>query len=952
MIGLSALKILQDSSLKVDHYLAGKISFETVNTRIQDFMFKFENISHVSSTWTAKKRNDVIELQLTLNELEKELGKRWNTMRDDITVENSKGGEASTSEQDLNNTIRSENRGTEQKEKEGPKTPKKKMTFKRASPKSKLLEKLKCSLCDKAYESLKALKLHAKNHHNGEGVGVDVKEIQNQNKVTCMICQSKCQRDLVTRHLIQVHGFKKPGKNSVFRGFITLNNYDWKPLWLKNHEDDPPEEVLLRADEEGRVSLYGVIFEADEVANVTGDHDSRENSGGRDGARPKIDKTIQSKEVMKKKTRPEEESAPPRFMRALFPTESSPCDLLENLRDMHRSPTVHMVRDILQEETENDNQDLKKKPCEDGKKLIPKDVGDSGVNVEVFDVQVKDGELWSSEIDDGDSDFDYTDSVDENELRKHNKEVRKAKRNNVNSRVDLPKLDKNASVIEDFEKYLNHKKKGTCSDPSKLSSNLKTRGHLYLYQDSFLAFESKRNQKFNLKSLISPLAEDFVELSDPTEVDGWLDSISGDDGNTAPGRRREMLKAHVQFRNYLLDKLSKQDFGKSAGDYFKRDMVLRNLNSIKTKIENDKVFQKLSKLEEKLRKEREKARSILFPEKIFNELNCVSTWFDSEKAKEEEAECDKIYEKCMAGRKVSEKEFSKFAHWARWTVACEDRNRTSAYKFTNLEFMQRKEKWLPDVKKGDTSSDLERFDNLPSTWDADSPPSEGAPPSCWVITVTSADLKGQEDAQLVLTRRGLESCVRFREMKNECLEKEDNNGHFFVNKKGKPLGRMQRTKGSIIEKFASASGVQKATVNTLRRAAESQIQSSPTMKQNVEKLQLHSSSVGLKHYDRTAPNTRASFVAQLSNIESPNKADKEVPSDIKKRRKERDAKDKEAIIKDAQKVLKRQKLERKPMRSKNAKISFNERDILQKIFSVQVKEKYNGIFPGKLSVHL
>ena len=34
-------------------------------------------------------------------------------------------------------------------------------------------------------------------------------------------------------------------------------------------------------------------------------------------------------------------------------------------------------------------QDLKKKPCKNGKKLVPKDVGDFGVNVEVFDVQVK-----------------------------------------------------------------------------------------------------------------------------------------------------------------------------------------------------------------------------------------------------------------------------------------------------------------------------------------------------------------------------------------------------------------------------------------------------------------------------------------------------------------------------------------------------------------------------------
>ena len=967
------------------------------------FLFKFENFFQVSGNWTSKKRNEVFDVQLTLNELEKVLGKSGNDEKareDELPDENGAG--PSTSEPGSYNT------NTVKDVEEGGTTPIKKLKFRKATPNCKVLEKIQCSLCNKAYESLKALKLHAKKHHNGEGVDANAKEVQNNKHVTCMICDSKYPRDQVTRHLVQVHGYEKPSKNAVFRGFFTLNNITWKPLWLLKHEVEPPAEVLLRVDKEGRVSMHGVVFEAnevDEVKDIASRDDVQETFAERIGLKEAFNDRKNEKEevsknnqgtkivkanikkpiVCKDVTQGESESKqaprdPPFYMRVLFPTERSPCELLEDLKDMYKSPDVKDLKDVFHKETEKDGDEVKGSPRRKKKNVGKKSAAvknlkyafenetendrdeskgcpkrknkkeESKDNEGGFNPNIEDEE-YGSYGDDDDSDFDPEDSKLENDIRTHNKAIRKANRNVASSLVDLPKLEKNASVIEDFEKYLNHNKIGTCSDPSKLSSILKIRGHMYLYHDSFLAFEHSRDSKFNLQRLVSPKAEDFAELADPTEVDGWLASISGKDGTAAPGRRREMLKAHIKFRAYVHEKLLKEDFGKNAEDYLKRDMVLRKLESIKTNIENKKAFQVLNKLEEKGRKDRERARSILFPKSNFNEAHCVTTWFESEEAKQEEEECQEIYDRCMAGKKVPDKEFSKVGNWSRWTVACEDRNRTSVYKFTNLEFMQRKEKWLPEADKSDKSSVQERFENLPSTWDADAPPSEGVPPTCWVITVNGEGLKGQEDAQLVLTRRGVSSCLMFRDMKEICLKKEDEKGQFFVNKQGRALGRLQRTKGSLLEKFGRVTGVQKASMNTLRRAAEGQIQSSPIMKQNVEKLQLHSSSVGLKYYDKTAPNTRASFVAQLSNIESPYKEDKEVSAEIKKRRIEKDAKDKEAIINDAREILKQQKLARKPKRSRNNKISFQEREMLQNIYSVQIEKNYNGIFPGKLSVH-
>ena len=971
-LGLSALKLLQDTSTKSKHHGIDSISFKTVDNSVQEFLFKIEEFFHSSGNWTRKKRNEVFEIQLTLNELERVLNEARN--EDCLYNENT---ESSTSSQKSNKTKSGVYPKPEQKKNI---SPQKKVKFKRASPNSKLLEKIKCTLCDKEYESLKALKLHAKNHHNGEGVDTNAKEIQNQKKVTCMICNTKCQRDLVTRHLVQVHGYEKPRKNAIFRGFFTLNNHSWKPLWLQHDEVEPSEEVCLPVDKEGRVSLYGVVFEADEVNEVKDDlydNDPQATLEVEEGFEDSVDvgksrkvpfseddvrtasvegnikKHIPNKKVMRQQSKPEQEPERPHFLRVLLPSEPSPCDMLKDLMDMYKAPVVRNLEDEFEKETESDKvkgRGIKRKKGNKNE-LESMDDGCSTVTVDIVNPKVEDGKGWACD-DDSDSDFDDNASLTENEDRKHNKEIRKAKRNNAISEVDLLKLEENAGVIKEFERYLYHNKSGSCLDPSKLSTIKKIQGHIYLYHDSYLFFERKKDSKFNLQRLVSPRAQDFAELSDPTSVDGWLTSVSGEDGNEAPGRRREMLKAHIQFRTFLHEKLLKEDFGKDAEDYLRRDMVLRNLQSLKTTIENKRIFQLLSKLEDKGRRNREKARSILFPKSNFNEANCVNLWFESEEAKKEEAECDEIYQSCMAGEKIGDKQFSRVGSWARWTVACEDRNRASVYTFTNLEFMQKKDTWLPEACNANGSTAQERYENLPTGWDADSPPSEGAPPNAWVISVSGSKLKGQDDANLVLTKRGLDACLKFRDMKSECGLKEEHDGQFFVNKQGKALTRLQRTKGSIIDKFGKVTGVHKPTVNTLRRAAESQIQNSSVMKQNVEKIQHHSSAVGLKHYEKSAPNTRASFIAQLSKIESPYKADKEISCEIKKKRIEKEAKDKKVIIEDAKNVLKQQKLLRKGPRTKTNKIRFKERELFQKILSVQVNEKYSGVFPGKLSFHV
>ena len=58
-------------------------------------------------------------------------------------------------------------------------------------------------------------------------------------------------------------------------------------------------------------------------------------------------------------------------------------------------------------------------------------------------------------------------------------------------------------------------------------------------------------------------------------VEGWISSLN-EGGKQQPNRRKESLKAHARLREFLEEELSQTDFGKTSGDYIKKDGVLRN----------------------------------------------------------------------------------------------------------------------------------------------------------------------------------------------------------------------------------------------------------------------------------------------------------------------------------------------------------------------------------------
>ena len=475
------------------------------------------------------------------------------------------------------------------------------------------------------------------------------------------------------------------------------------------------------------------------------------------------------------------------------------------------------------------------------------------------------------------------------------------------------------------------------------------KGHLFHYSDSLLQFLHDSTPNFSLERFFSPNSDLFLELKDPSVVDGWINSVAGSSGKENPGRRKEMLKSHARFRDFLEEKLQNEDFGVGSDGLLRKEIVIRNLVKISEKIKEKQLFSKLTKLEANLRAQKMKARDVLNPSNNINEQQSVKNWSNSEEAKDEEKSCMKIYEKCLSGSRIGQKDYNKFANWARFNLLLEDRNRRSVYSFSNSEFGSRRPKYLPDKDDDgddDKEDDMDPFQMLPEGWNPDIPQKTGQEPSCWVIDVAgnTKGLKGGKPAKIILTPRSCEILLKFRDLKCEVMLSVDDESQFFTNFKGRPLAPLQNTPGSLLSKLGTVCGVLNPTVNSFRRAAEVKVQGSPLMKSSVENIQSHSRQVGLDHYDRSLDTTRANFIHQLAAMESPQKAVEEVPEAVKLKRKKKEQEDKENTLKKAKDILLKDKMRKKEQKNNKGNLKPEDREFLQKIFST-LKIKSTEDFP-------
>ena len=838
--GTSALGKLKKAVNKIPIYEAGKIRFQEIDNAVQDFLYNYHRMSREVGEFKNDKQS-LGEMQLHMGALEVELLGEWNSDRggediklsivvDKKTEVGAKRSHQDDDEKGLNGFKKSkihQTSGNAERQEFRKDTPKRshRVIFKKTSPKAELLQKLTCHLCSKAYGSKKALKLHLKEVHKSADVPEGLKEVAD--KITCRVCPkpNKLGRDLMNRHLRVVHSLEKPHGNYVLRGWFTIDEISWKPLWCIQGENDPPAkaDITVPVNPDGQVFIYGIAFDSDEVPTNT---KSGEDTGETDVSEDPQVKSVSENEVANvseqldfedgnglTQTATDDRSEKMIELEKSVENEPDVIKLAQNETNV-QSPQVQgdfsgtSVHDQAQMPNikpsciRNLSDEFYSDPEEES------DVKKSKLPVKVFDVPVQGGVFWSCDSNDIDSDFDENDSKEDDESRRKMKQLRITQRNSNTDMPSLIEIENNKIFIDKFENYMKNKnyKKSTMDKAMDL---------IFRKPDSLLQFLTKKDPSFNLGRLFNLLGEDFIKLPDPTIVDGWLQSIAGPDGKGSPGRRCEFLKAHAKLREFLKETLTESDYGNSAEAFYKKEIVIKNIDQITTNIKNKKMFQKLNKSASEVSLEKQQAREALNPSNVHNETQAVSTWMESDEAKKETEECLAIYRKVMGKEKFTSKEFVRFGTWAKFSTCLADKNRRGVYSFTNMEYKKKKPLYHP-IRDGDIDVADDQFHNLPHDWNSYVPQNEDDLPSCWVIEVKGDCLKGGNRAHVVLTRDSAEICDRYRDMKNEVFDDEEDEAPFFVNMKKKPLSDIQRTKGSLLEKLGLVTGVSNATVNTFR----------------------------------------------------------------------------------------------------------------------------------------
>ena len=239
-----------------------------------------------------------------------------------------------------------------------------------------------------------------------------------------------------------------------------------------------------------------------------------------------------------------------------------------------------------------------------------------------------------------DSDIEDGDSSSFTQTRLENKKERYRKRNLI-IQNDLKPHERaeNKSFIEEFDRYLTKK---SIKDTGT-STNDKALPHLFSAEDSLLNYMIKRNPDFKLSDLIAFKSPEFVELTDP--VHGWTDTISGENGNENPSRRREQLKAHAYLREFILVKLNTFDFGTKLEDLFRRDKLKSHLQQLDTDVKNSKIWGKTKTLISQNKQKLDNAKLLVNPAQNSNEANSVSVYLSSKEFRSREARMKNIWVK-------------------------------------------------------------------------------------------------------------------------------------------------------------------------------------------------------------------------------------------------------------------------------------------------------------------
>ena len=522
------------------------------------------------------------------------------------------------------------------------------------------------------------------------------------------------------------------------------------------------------------------------------------------------------------------------------------------------------------------------------------------------------------------SDTEYDEEDDEEFTcnRKMTKCLRYERRVGLKNSVCPSFENGNKEVIERFEKFLKYRYNIT-SWNRKTSTYKLSLNHLFRYEDSMLNFELRKDSTFKLEYQATFDHPQFRELSDPSE---WFLSSAGESGKEGANDRVEKIKAWKRYNIFIKDELNKSrtKCGSGVEELVRYQMLATNLDNLYNTITTNNMMKNAKIASNLQRRERENVEEYLSPNKRLAEKDAVKNWFNSEKYRELLDEMILLWKSAIATKDISKKDFTRFAQFVKFQLCLTSKNRNSVYKFTNSEYGMRMALWIKD------SDDFNLPTNYITSADENNP---DEPPNCWIIKLSGsgAGIKNQEAQTIFINKTCQDLLTKYEDLKQLFLPNESLSNPFFVNLDSKPLGDIPNTKGSLWDKFTEVSKLDKASINTIRRGLEHEVQSSPAAVSKIKDIQSHSQDTGKGAYYKTSPYVRAKFMSTVAAKEGANTyiEEEEVPDDIRELRQARELENK---LKCQDSVLKKRTLKRKRI-SKTTSLLPADRDFLEEILT-------------------
>ena len=808
-----------------------------------------------------------------------------------------------------------------------------------------------CEFCSKTYESVPGLNDHIKKHHGPENIDPSLKEPKGTCKLPHKYLEDEeCGQTFTTRqinkHLKTHHVDIPPGK--FLRGFQQQADGKFECVFLKKTDPDPDVDV--------KVEITEVEYEQDHMDNFLDVENNEELGGGVMNFRVINNDETQAGDVaviqsdcltspinVDNRTRYCNDGSPLLGFTPETENIAKQRSLSRKLQSMqeieevkNKEDILYLAKEALEKGSDDDsgnNNDSHRETESHGEKeknTVPEIVD------EFYSEQLP---ILIEEVSE-DSDVEPCDSVEFTHRRIAKKMARHKQRNDPDE-LPLHKRKENEEVAADLENFIKLRAISTVREDT--STITKCLGHIVSYEDSLLNYEHSKDKSFSLKRNVSFDAEDFLPLKIPLE---WVqDTIT-----KQATRSTEKLKAHAIYVDFLSYKLENSNLGSSIEALLRKRAISDGLEKITKYIKTHRMYKKFDAVANREKVEIETAKLCLDPDLHVKEADAVSTWNNSQEAKDQMKKYDKLYKCLVETQKIGDKNFASFAHFVFFNLVKSDKQRGGSYTFLNKHYMNRYPLYLPPGYND--------YNNLPAGWNPHKPPTPEAEPNHYQFRLSGglAGQKGQNATKITITPQTMELIDRYREGKEIVGLTEDPESRFFVNIKGEPLAEISSNL-QIWKLFEAVTGASKAKTTKVRRGAEKTIRGNQAMTDNILELNNHSNPTGMNVYHKTNYIDRAEFVSYAASLEnetanSPSKSI--VTRESLKRRVERNENDVRISKELAQKMLDEKKGQRNISLGAKVKVLPRDRAFLQSLITSkrdsEIYRATTGKFPGTTSL--